>query len=97
MSQEEIDRPNSLESRPKGVDVNRTQVAATLALAMSAAVLGAQNTGWQARPEAIAQAAKQQPGFNYDESRVGQYTLPDPLAAKGKRVTSALTWPARRA
>jgi len=77
--------------------VNRTQVAATLALAMSAAVLGAQNTGWQARPEAIAQAAKQQPGFNYDESRVGQYTLPDPLAAKGKRVTSALTWPARRA
>jgi len=45
----------------------------------------------------MAQAAKQQPGFNYDESRVEPYTLPDPLASKGSKVTSALTWPARRA
>ena len=77
--------------------MTRKQLVATLAVAMSCVVLAAQNAGWQARPEAIAQAAKQQPGFNYDESRVGEYTLPDPLAFKGTRVASALTWPARRA
>jgi hypothetical protein len=60
-------------------------------------IAAAQGKGWQARPEAVAQAAKQQPGANYEESRVEPYTLPDPLAYKGKKVTSALTWPARRA
>ena len=59
--------------------------------------IAAQARGWQARPEAVAQAAKQQPGFNYDESQVGPYTLPDPLAHNGKKVTSALSWAARRA
>lgn len=77
--------------------MTRTRLVAALAMAISAVVLAAQNTGWQARPEAIAQANKQQPGFNYEESNVGHYTLPDPLASKGKRVTSALMWPSRRA
>ncbi len=58
---------------------------------------GAASTQWHARPEAIAQANKQQPGFNYDEARVEPYTLPDPLAYKGKKVTSPETWRARRA
>ena len=32
-------------------------------------------------------------GFNYDESKVGTYTLPDPLvSASGKRITSAADW-----
>jgi hypothetical protein len=59
--------------------------------------LVAQAGGWRARPEVVAQASKQQPGFNYDESRVEPYTLPDPLAGKGGRVTSAEAWRARRA
>ena len=62
-----------------------------------AVIAAGQSRGWQARPQAVAQAAKQQPGFNYEESRVAPYTLPDPLASKGKKVTSAITWPARRA
>ena len=68
-----------------------------LAIVASLAIAAAQNSGWQARPEAIAQAAKAQPGFNYDESRVGSYTLPDPLAYKGGKVGSKDAWPARRA
>ena len=70
---------------------------AMMAIAAMGVIGAAQSKGWQARPEAVAQAAKQQPGINYDESRVAAYTLPDPLAYNGKRVTSALTWSARRA
>jgi hypothetical protein len=34
---------------------------------------------------------------NYEESKVGSYTLPDPLVLKnGRRVTSPQQWPARR-
>jgi len=75
--------------------VNR-ELAMVSILALGA-IAAAQSKGWLARPEAVAQAEKQQPGANYEESRVAAYTLPDPLAHKGKRVTSALTWPARRA
>ncbi len=69
---------------------------ALAAIATAVVMTGAQG-GWQARPEAIAQAGKQQPGFNYEESRVGSYTLPDPLAYKGGKVTTREAWPARRA
>src|SRR5689334_22744502 len=78
-------------------NVTRIRVMVAVAFAATAAVLAEQENGWHARPEAIAQAAKQQPGFNYDESRVEAYTLPDLLAHKGKHITSAATWPARRA
>ena len=64
---------------------------------MSVALAAAQIAGWRARPEAVANAAQQQPGFNYEESRVEPYTLPDPLASKGARVTNAKAWRARRA
>jgi hypothetical protein len=57
----------------------------------------AQAIGWQARPDTIAQANKQQPGFNYEESHAGSYTLPDPLAFKGAKVTTREAWGARRA
>ena len=58
--------------------MRRTQLAAALAMAASVAMgaaqvpagFGAPAAQWHARPEAIAQANKQQPGFNYDESRV---------------------------
>lgn len=76
--------------------MKRTRVAAAC-IVLPVAIAAAQGRGWQARPEAVAQAAKQQPGANYQESRVAPYTLPDLLAHNGKKVTSALTWPARRA
>src|SRR5262245_28486323 len=35
--------------------------------------------------------------LNYDESKVGDYTVPDPLLGKdGKRVTDAVSWKATR-
>lgn len=44
---------------------------------------------------AIAQQACDR--LNYDEGKVGQYTLPDPLLGKdGKRVTDAASWKAAR-
>jgi len=37
------------------------------------------------------------PGVNYDESKVGNYTLPDPLVcADGTKVADAATWRAKR-
>jgi hypothetical protein len=77
--------------------VKRTQVMATVLITALVAVAAAQGKGWHARAEVVAQATKQQPGVNYDESRVVPYTLPDPLAHKGKKVASALMWPPRRA
>jgi hypothetical protein len=41
--------------------------------------------------------AAQPPDANYDESKVGHYTLPDPLvAADGEKVTTAARWNATR-
>jgi hypothetical protein len=68
--------------------------AVLLALPVAAA---AQNSGWQAKPEVVARTAQQQPGFNFDESRVPSYTLPDPLGSGSTRVAAASGWPARRA
>lgn len=36
-------------------------------------------------------------GYNYDEAKVGAYTLPDPLVmASGKRVANSSEWTKRR-
>jgi hypothetical protein len=58
----------------------------------------AQNAGWQANPAIVRKASGQQPNFNYDESRVLPYSLPDPLALSGGGVVRTREqWPARRA
>src|SRR6478735_7344437 len=51
-------------------------------------------SGWQARADLVRQlSAKPQPGINYDESRVGTYTVPDPLKTKaGVVVRTASAW-----
>ncbi len=42
-------------------------------------------------------AAAEQPGVNYDESKIAPYTLPDPfLCADGTKVTAAKTWIEKR-
>ncbi|MBZ5653062.1 MAG: hypothetical protein LAO18_21570, partial [Acidobacteriia bacterium] len=42
-------------------------------------------------------ASAQSPPANYDESKVGTYTLPDPLVFKnGEAVRSASDWERRR-
>src|SRR5262245_13588553 len=42
--------------------------------------------------------AQNPPGFNYEEAKVGQYTLPDPLVmSNGSKVSNAQQWRKRRA
>jgi len=74
---------------------HHTQTLAALAV-IAPVVIATAGAQWHARPEAIAQANKQQPGFNYDESRVEPYTLPDPLAYNGTAAANPDTWRARR-
>jgi hypothetical protein len=63
----------------------------------SASLAVAQSTGWRARSDVVDRTTKQQPEFNFDEARVANYTLPDPLGIERARVTTASAWPARRA
>jgi hypothetical protein len=65
-------------------------------VAACSAVLSAQTPGWHARPEVVQRTATSQPGFNYDEARVGAYTLPDPLRLGDGAVATRSTWPSRR-
>jgi len=52
---------------------------------------------WTASSEAIDRASRSKPAANFDEAKVGQYRLADPLvAADGKPVTRE-AWPQRRA
>lgn len=45
----------------------------------------------------MTSANAQRPGFNYDEDKVPQYTLPDPLVLEdGSRITSAAQWMGKR-
>jgi (4-O-methyl)-D-glucuronate---lignin esterase len=65
-------------------------------LLLPALVLSAAQAGWLANPQTVRETAAKQPGFNYEESRVAPYTLPDPLVAGGTRVRTAEAWRSRR-
>ena len=53
---------------------------------------------WHADPDLVRSLTKRRAGTLYDEAKVPDYTLPDPLAmADGTRVTDPKQWPARRA
>jgi hypothetical protein len=51
------------------------------------------NEGWKASPELVVELTKRRSETNYDEQKVPEYTLPDPLVmSDGTRVTSAQAW-----
>ncbi len=62
------------------------------------ATLSAQSGGWTANPDVVTKTSSGtgQAEFNYEESRVGSYTLPDPLRVGGAQVQSAAEWRERR-
>ena len=60
-------------------------------------LLCAMQTGWQANPQIVRGTSAKQPEFNYEESRVPPYTLPDPLTGAGARVRTPDEWRKRRA
>jgi hypothetical protein len=63
---------------------------------LASAILLAQGSGWRANPEVVARAAAQQPDANYDESRVGSYTLPDVMGGANRGIRTPAQWAPRR-
>ena len=59
--------------------------------------LRAQQTGWRADPKVVEKTSRQQPAFNYDESQVPRYTLPDVMTGSAGYVATAEQWKNRRA
>jgi len=54
---------------------------------------GMDNDGWKASPELVAKLTKSRSETNYDEQKVPEYTLPDPLVmSDGTKVTNAQAW-----
>jgi hypothetical protein len=75
----------------------KTQLALSLAALLALPPITAtQEAGWKANPDVVAHVSKQQPDFNYDESRVPVYTLPAPLRTKSGTVSTPEQWRARR-
>lgn len=52
--------------------------------------------GWTANPEIVRRTSERQPSFNYIETNVPPYTLPDPLVGPNGRVRTPEEWPRRR-
>lgn len=77
----------------------------TIALLFPLIVLAGQATAqppvseWQPKRSVIEAWSKRRPGFNFDESRVPKYQLPDPLSLESdnsRRITNAQDWMTRR-
>jgi hypothetical protein len=77
--------------------VIRQHAVVVATVVVLAAGLGAQGAGWVANSDVVRKASAAQPAINYDEARVGAYTLPDLLAASGGAIRQAGEWPRRRA
>jgi (4-O-methyl)-D-glucuronate---lignin esterase len=79
--------------------LSRTAARSRLLAVMVAlpALCLAQSRGWQANPAVVQRTTAQQPQFNFDEARVGAYTLPSILPAGATAVRTPEAWTARRA
>ena len=71
-------------------------VAGVVLMLVAAAPVGA-DPPWNADAALVAKLSASNNAFNYDESRVPEYKLPDPLlSASGTLVADAASWPRRR-
>ncbi len=59
-------------------------------------LLSVTQAGWQANPQIVRDTASKQPGFNYDESRVPPYTLPELLPRAGANTWTPEEWRKQR-
>jgi hypothetical protein len=58
---------------------------------------GIDSDGWKASPELVAKLSQRRSETNYDERKVPEYTLPDPLLmSNGTKVADAQTWKTMR-
>jgi hypothetical protein len=74
----------------------RAVVLCTVLAALHPALLAYGQSGWSANPEIVRRTSARQPEFNYDESRIGRYTLPDPLTGRKGIVRTREDWARRR-
>ncbi len=65
-------------------------------LLLPALALSAMQGGWVANPQIVRDTGSKQPGFNYDESRVPPYTLPELLPRAGVKTWTPEEWRQRR-
>lgn len=79
--------------------MHRSHLSLSTALLLSTPLLApAQQQGWSADPEVVRKTAASRTAFNYEESQVAPYTLPDALERSGGgRVTTPEEWRPRRA
>jgi hypothetical protein len=58
---------------------------------------GIDGDGWKASPELVAKLTQSRSETNYDEQKVPEYTLPDPLLmSDGTKVANAQAWKTKR-
>jgi hypothetical protein len=76
--------------------MRRATLTAAAVVTLAAALGGYVQRGWQANPDVVRKTSERQSNFNYDEAKVAPYTLPDPLASDGARVTTPEEWRNRR-
>ena len=68
-----------------------------LASGAGLAELQARGQGWEPRPEVVAAASEKRPGFNFEESRVPDYSLPELLMTfDGQRIMTPAEWETHR-
>lgn len=72
-------------------------VTLTAVLLLLPSLAEAQGAGWRANADSVRSLSTRQPHILYDESRVANFTLPDPLAARAGTVRGTADWAARRA
>ena len=74
----------------------RVLLAVPVAFASELAQPVAQNAGWRATPAVVTRVTQQQPGFNFEESKVGPYTLPGLMQGRTGAVRDRQDWRNRR-
>jgi hypothetical protein len=80
---------------PGGTSTRCVAVLAGAAI-IGGPLIAVAQSGWQANPEVVAREAKSRTASNFDETRVGTFTLPDPLTLDGRTVRSLDEWTPRR-
>lgn len=69
-----------------------------VALFTGLTIASAQESGWKADPKVVERHERERPQFVWDEAKVSEYELPDPLRREdGSIVRSKEDWSARRA
>lgn len=83
--------------RDKLIMTSLTACLAVSFLAGSICLSGSENDGWRASPELVESLSKRRSDTNYDEQKVPEYTLPDPLVmSDGTKVGNAEVWRTKR-